>query len=249
MDPIAPMDRGRLPLVLIPGLLCDAALWSAVLDSFAAERPVVVADVTGSGSIDGLAASVLGQAPAGRFALAGLSMGGYVAMAVARAAPRRVAGLALLNTTARPDRPEQTDRRRQLIAMTEAGRFGPVPRLLVPTMVPPDRVDEPATGGVFVAMARRVGPDAFIRQQTAIMGRIDSRPSLPSIRCPTTVIAGTLDTLTPPAVMREIADLVPGAVLHEIEGCGHLSPLEAPGVVRTALDTWLAAVDADPSRP
>lgn len=243
MDPVIAEVPAPVPLVLVPGLLCDAALWHPILAPLAAVRTVVIVDVTQDETIEAMAESVLDQAPPGRFAIAGLSMGGYVAMAVARKWAARVAGLAFLNTTARPDAPDRSDQRRQLIAMAKQGGFHRIPPLMLPSMVAPSRQADPSAGGVYLEMAKRVGADAFIRQQSAIIHRADSRPGLAAIDCPTLVIAGTLDLLTPPPVMQEVARLIAGATYIEIAGCGHLAPLEAPTAVLAAFGTWLAAVD------
>jgi pimeloyl-ACP methyl ester carboxylesterase len=226
-------------LVLVPGLLCDAALWRGQVDDLAELCTPWVADVTRDDSMTAMAQRVLAEAPAERFALAGLSMGGYVAQAIMRIAPDRVERLALLDTTALADTPEQTARRRGLIELAEKGEFhGVTPRLL-PLFLHPDRLsDKPLTAAV-TAMTERVGKDAFLRQQRAIMGRPDNRPNLPKINCPSLVLCGRQDQMTPRGWSEEIAALVPGATLEVIEDCGHLSTMERPWEVNVAMRQWL----------
>ena len=227
-----------LPVVFVPGLLCDADLWAAQLAIVSADRPVMVANIAGADTVAALARAVLAEAPQ-RFALAGLSMGGYVALEIMRQAPERVAGLALLDTSARPDSEEQTRRRRALLALARTGRFkGVTPRLL-PTLLHPDRLADPILTGRVMAMAGRIGRDAFLRQQTAILGRPDSRPDLMRIDCPTLVACGRQDALTPLPLSEEMAGLIPGAELVVVEDSGHLSPMERPDAVNAALVSWL----------
>lgn len=227
-----------LPLLLLPGLLCDAVLWRHQLTNLADLVAATVADLSAADSMEALARSVLAEAPE-RFALAGLSMGGYVAFEIMRQAPERVTRLALLDTTARPDTAEQTERRKALIYLTQDGRFNQVMPRLLPMLIPPARRDDRALVETVVGMADRIGADAFVRQQTAIMHRSDSRPSLPAIGCPTLVLGGREDALTPPEVMAEIAAGIPGARHLIIDQCGHLSPLERPEEVTWLLRGWL----------
>ena len=229
----------KLPLVLVPGLLCDAALWRGQVEDLADIAQPWVADVMRDDSMTAMARRVLAEAPAGRFALAGLSMGGYVAQAIMREAPERVERLALLDTTAMADTAEQTARRRGLIDLAEKGDFkGVTPRLL-PLFVHPDRLsDKPLTDAV-MAMTERVGKDAFLRQQRAIMGRPDNRPNLPKIHCETVVICGRQDQMTPLPWNEEIASLIPGAKLEIIEDSGHLTTMERPWETSVALRQWL----------
>lgn len=229
-----------LPIVFLPALLCDAEMWESQLRLLSARHPIMVAPTTTAEDIDTIAAQVLDVAPR-RFALVGLSMGGYVAQAIMRAAPERVDRLALLNTTARADSEEQATRRRDLIALAGRGQFkGVTPRLL-PLIVHRDRLDDAALVDRIMAMAERVGQAAFVRQQTAILGRIDARPFLPAIRCPTLVLCGRQDVLTPPELAREMADLIPNARLAIIEDAGHMTPMERPEAVNAHLEAWLAA--------
>jgi pimeloyl-ACP methyl ester carboxylesterase len=226
-------------LVLVPGLLCDAALWRGQIDDLGDIAQPWVADVTQDDSMTAMARRVLAEAPPGRFALAGLSMGGYVAQAIMREAPERVERLALLDTSAMADTPEQSVRRRGLIELAEKGDFkGVTPRLL-PLFVHPDRLsDKPLTDAV-MAMTERVGRDAFLRQQRAIMGRPDNRPNLPKIDCPSLVLCGREDQMTPLAWSEQIASLIPGARLEIIEHCGHLTTMERPWETSVALRQWL----------
>lgn len=231
-----------LPVLFLPGLLCDADLWTAQLNAFSAGRPVTVANLAGSDSVAGLAEAALEAAPL-HFALAGLSMGGYVALEIMRRAPERVAGLALIDTSARPDSEEQSRRRRALIALARTGRFkGVTPRLL-PLLLHPARLEDPVLTGRVMAMAARIGRDAFLRQQTAILGRPDSRPDLPRIGCPTLVVCGRQDELTPLPVSEEMAALIPGADLVVVEDSGHLSTMEQPEAVNAALAAWLGRLE------
>lgn len=227
------------PLVLAPGLLCDEALWAHQVTHLSDMAEIRVADFTTQDSLGDMARHVLDIAPGDRFALAGLSMGGYVALEVMRQAPHRVMRLALLDTAARPEMPEQTARRKDLIDLAGRGRFkGVTPRLL-PMLVHPDRLEDEALVGPIMAMAERVGTDAFIRQQTAIMGRPDSRPGLADIACPTLVACGRQDILTPPEASEELAAGIADAALVFIEDCAHMSTMERPEAATALLCYWL----------
>jgi pimeloyl-ACP methyl ester carboxylesterase len=229
----------KIPLVLLPGLLCDAALWQPQAAALAEVAEPWVADLTLDDSMAGMAQRVLAEAPP-RFALAGLSMGGYVAQEIMRRAPERVTRLALLDTSARADTPELTARRRGLIELSQKGQFkGVTPRLL-PLLIHPDRLGDAAFTATVMGMAERVGKAGFLRQQMAIMGRPDGRGDLGRIACPTLVLCGRQDALTPPALHEELAALIPGARLVVVEHCGHLSTLERPEEVNDALRRWLA---------
>jgi pimeloyl-ACP methyl ester carboxylesterase len=232
-------QRMAHPLLLLPGLLCDARLWRDVLPPLAGLAAARVADLTRADSVSGMARDALAvMEDVPRFAVAGLSMGGYVALEIMRRAPDRVTHLALLDTSARPDTPEQTERRQGLLALSRQGQFkGVTPRLL-PLLVHASRQQGPVAEDV-MAMAERVGAEAFLRQQTAIMGRPDSRPLLPRIAVPTLIACGEEDALTPPALHEEMAALIPGARLVRFAGAGHLPTMEVPDAAATALAAWL----------
>jgi len=228
----------RQPLALLPGLLCDPRLWEHQARHLADIADGWIGDFTTQDSIAAMARSVLDAMP-GRFALAGLSMGGYVALELMRQAPGRVARLCLLDTSARPDTPEQTRRRRDLLALVARGKFKGVTRQMLPLFLHPHRLHDKPLADAVVAMAAHVGREAYVRQQAAIMGRTDSRPSLGAIRCPTLVICGRQDALTPVGLSEEIAAGIPGARLEVIEDCGHLSTMERPERVTALMRAWL----------
>jgi pimeloyl-ACP methyl ester carboxylesterase len=229
-----------LPTVLIPGLLCTPRLYAEQLPALWSFGAVTVANHTGDASMAGIAQRILSSAPQ-KFALIGLSMGGYVAFEMLRQAPGRVAKLVLLDTTARPDAPEQTEARKRQIEMAQDGRFDDIAQLLFPRFVAASRHGDRALQGVVRAMAEQTGPDAFVRQQTAIMNRADSRPTLKDIRCPTLVVVGADDTLTPPDRATEMAAAIPGARQTIVADCGHLSTLEQPRAVTEALCDFFRA--------
>jgi pimeloyl-ACP methyl ester carboxylesterase len=173
-------------------------------------------------------------------------MGGYVAFEILRRAPGRVIRLALLDTQARADTDEGKVRRRGLMELAEKGEFlGVTPRLL-PLFVHADALGDPMITGTIQAMAESTGKDAFLRQQTAIMNRPDSRPGLRAITCPTLVLAGREDQLTPLEVQLEMADILPNATLVLLPRCGHLAPLERPEAVTRQLLAWLDGTPAAP---
>lgn len=229
----------RAPLILVPGLLCDAALWAPQAAALADLADARVADVTQDDSVAGMAGRILAGAPP-RFALAGLSMGGYVALEIMATEPQRVERLALLDTSARADAPEQKRRRQGLIDLAGRGQFkGVTPRLL-PMLIHPSRLEETALTAIVMEMAERVGKDAFLRQQRAIMGRRDQRGLLPSIQVPTLVVCGEDDALTPLELSRELAAGISTSRLAVVPACGHLSTIERPDPVNAALRRWLA---------
>jgi len=231
----------RTPLVLVPGLLCDALLWQPQIAALGAAADCWVGDHTRSETMREVAADVLAAAPFERFALAGLSMGGYVAMEMIRQAPERVTHLALLDTAARADGDEQRAKRQAFIELADRGRFMGVTDQLLPMLVHKARLQDAALVATVKTMARNVGKAAFVRQERAIMSRVDSRPHLPAIDVPTLVLCGREDSLTPPDRHEEIASLVSGARLVVIDDCGHLSTLERPEAVVAAMERWLAA--------
>jgi pimeloyl-ACP methyl ester carboxylesterase len=229
---------GDLPIVLVPGLNCSARLYAEQVPALWSFGPVTIADHRSDDSVAAIAAHILATAPP-RFALAGLSMGGYIALGIMREAPQRVARLALLDTSARPDTAEQSERRRGLIALAEGGRFSEMADLLFPAFVHRNRQSDEALRAIVRTMATETGPQAFVRQQRAIMTRPDCRAQLASIRCPTLVLVGDGDELTPPMLSEELAAGIAGARLVRVPDCGHLSTLERPQAVNQALVQWL----------
>ena len=228
------------PVVLVPGLLTSPRLYAGQLPAVWRHGPVTIADNTRDDTMAAIAGRILATAPP-RFALAGLSMGGYIAFEVVRQAADRVARLALLDTSARPDTPAQTDRRQAQIALARGGRFAEIADQQFPLLVHPSRDDDPAARELVRLMADETGPEAFIRQQQAIIGRPDSRPGLAAIACPTLVLVGDGDQLTPPELSSEIAAGIPGARLVVVPGAGHLSTVDQPDQVTRALVEWLGA--------
>lgn len=230
----------RQSLVLIPGLLCDEALWApqvAALADCAAWIPPVPHGET----MREMAQDVLRDAPFERFALAGLSMGGYVCMEIMRQAPHRVTRLALLDTRAGADDPGESARRRDLMDLARRARgFTPVTRRMLPLLVHPSRTGDESLVEVIREMADRVGLEAYLRQQQAIISRPDSRADLRRVRVPALVLCGRQDAITPLALHEEMAAIIPGSKLVVIEDCGHLSTLERPDAVNAALRQWLA---------
>jgi len=229
-----------LPLVLVPGLTCSARLYAPQIVALWPYGPVTVADHRRDADIKALAARILSSAPP-RFALAGLSFGGYIAFEMMRQASARIVKLALLDTSARPDTPEQTVGRKTQIAMAQTGRYGEIADLSIPRYLHRDRQSDPAMTGIVRQMIDETGPEAFVRQMQAIMSRPDSRPLLASIRCPTLVLVGDGDTATPPELNREISDGIAGARFVAVPECGHLSTIERPEAVNAALAAWLTA--------
>ncbi|MCC7548251.1 MAG: alpha/beta fold hydrolase [Burkholderiales bacterium] len=232
----------RPALVLLPGLLCDGALWAPQVAGLADACEPWVADLTRDDSMQAMAQRVLDEAPAGRFALAGLSMGGYVALEIMRQAPARVTRLALLDTRARPDSPDEIERRRTLMRIAEAARgFAPVNRRMLPLLVHISRQSDEQLVRTIQEMADRTGIPAYLRQQNAIMSRVDFRPVLRTIDCPVLLLCGRQDAITRVSLHEEMASAVPHARLEIIEDCGHLSTLERPAEVNAALRHWLEA--------
>ena len=228
------------PLLLLPGLLCDPRLFAPQFPALQAERQVLIPDLTRDDRIEGMARRVLAEAP-DRFALGGLSMGGYVALEIMRIASERVTRLALMDTRARADTPEETARRRSLLELSAKGEFRGVTSRLLPLLIHRDRLGDEALTGVIYAMAEAVGREGFFRQQQALIARADLRPSLGTINVPTLVLCGREDALTPLELHLELAAAIPEATLVAIPNCGHLAPLERPEAVGRQLATWLAS--------
>jgi pimeloyl-ACP methyl ester carboxylesterase len=229
-----------LPLVLVPGLASSLRIWASVMPPLWRLGPVMVANHVRDDSMAAIARRILAEAPP-RFALAGHSMGGYIAFEIMRQAPQRVGRLALLNTSARPDTAEATERRRAQVKLALEGRLHEVLDTIFPSFVHPARVANAGLRQLVHAMGDDVGAQGFANNQTAIMARPDSRPGLAAIACPTLVLAADHDVLLPPALSEEIARGIKGARLVVVPDCGHLSQPEQPEAVAGALAAWLAA--------
>ena len=225
-------------LILIPGLLCTDALYAPQLAALGESYEISVADHTRHESMAEIADSILATAPES-FALAGLSMGGYIAFEILRRAPERVERLVLLDTSARADRDEQAQQRRMLIAMAERDGLKPVMDIILPLLLHAPNLGDQELVNTVKSMMVELGVEVFVRQQKAIIGRADAREELRNIQCPTLIIVGEHDGLTPPKVAREMADRIKGATLEIIPGSGHLSTLEEPIAVNAVLSNWL----------
>jgi pimeloyl-ACP methyl ester carboxylesterase len=227
-----------LATVLVPGVNCSPRLYAEQIPALWRFGPVLVADHTRDDNLTAIAQRILAAAPP-RFALAGLSMGGYIAFEIMRLAPQRVLKLALFDTGARPETPEQTAVRLPRIALAKEGRMAEVVEWLFPAVVHRSRLGDTALKALVHTMGEETGPEAFLRQMQAVMARPDSRPGLSAIACPTLVLVGDGDELTPPALSREIAAGIAGARLVVIPDAGHLSTVERPDAVTKELLAWM----------
>lgn len=227
-------------LLLVPGLLCTSTLWRDQIAAFEGSFSIQVAEHHLDNNLPGIARRILDKAPE-TFSLAGLSMGGYIAFEIWRQAPERVERMALLDTRATKDTPEETQRRKDLLALADKGRFTGISERLMPLFIHQDRLRDTALTDAIVQMAADTGKDGFIRQTRALMARPDERPLCKTIKVPTLVLCGRQDALTPVAMHEEMAQLIPNSELAIIEDCGHLSTMETPDEVNTALKAWLSA--------
>jgi len=231
------MDNA-MPILLVPGLVSSPRIFAPVVPDLWRFGPVTVANHIRDDNMGAIARRILAEAPP-RFALAGHSMGGYIAFEIMRQAPERVAKLALINTQARPDTAEATARRRGMMARATAGEYRAVLDELFPGFVHPSRRADSALRQLVYDMGEDVGPDAFVRQQQAVIGRPDSRPVLAWIKCPTLVLTGDEDHTIPNALSAEMAGGIHGAKLVVLPRCGHLPQPEQPQATADALVEWL----------
>lgn len=223
-------------------------MWQAqlmALTALSAEWQPHVTDVHNRhGSIEEMAAALLSEHP-GDLVLCGASMGGIIAMEVVRQAPLRIRGLVLLGTNARPETAEMRTLREGAIAVFfREGGVEEIIRANVALAFHPRQAANPALVESYLAFVFRAGASQLIRQNRAIMSRPDARMHLPRVACPTLVMCGDADQLTPPECSREIADLIPGAELVWVPQCGHMLTMEKPAVVNAALLGWLSRLQA-----
>jgi pimeloyl-ACP methyl ester carboxylesterase len=230
--------ENAMPILLVPGLVSSARIYAPVIPALWRFGPVTVANHIRDDNIGAMARRILAEAPP-RFALAGHSMGGYIAFEIMRQAGERVAKLALINTQARPDTPEATARRRGMMARAMAGEFRAVLDELFPGLVHPSRREDAALRQLVYDMGEDVGPEAFVRQQQAVISRPDSRPVLAWIKCPTLVLTGDEDNTIPNSLSVEMAGGIHGAKLTILPQCGHLPQPEQPQATAEALVEWL----------
>ncbi|WP_028605836.1 alpha/beta fold hydrolase [Ottowia thiooxydans] len=228
----------RPQVVLLGGHLCTPVLWEHQCAALAAVADCLPLALEGGGSMEELAKTVLEKASP-QFSLVGLSMGGHVAMEIMRRAPERVERLALLDTRADIDSPERMAVRAQDDAIVRDQGFEALARTLPDRWMSARCAAMPELRATVLRMVRSVGEQSRQQQLRALLSRVDSRPSLSSIRCPTLVMCGRQDAPNPVWMHEEMAALIPGATLRIIEECGHLSPLEQPQEVSRALGDWL----------
>jgi pimeloyl-ACP methyl ester carboxylesterase len=205
---------------------------------------VTIANHTFGDSVEEIARQILECAPS-HFTLAGFSLGGYIAFEIIRQAPDRVVRLALLDTGARADTPEQIERRNERIAMVQAGRFAESLDLQFPNVVHPSRQHDEALRRLYHEMAIECGAVALVRHLKVSITRPDSRGDLSGIRCPTIVVVGDSDQLTPQTLAEEMVNGIVGAHLVVVPESGHLSPIERPDAVTQAL---LGLLEVPPAR-
>ncbi len=230
----------RPTLVLLPGLLATRRVFAPQIEALADLVDIVVPELWHYDSMAAMAEAALAEAP-DRFALAGFSMGGYVAFEIMRRASPRVERLALIDTQATPDSAEATARRHGLIEQTKIGRFHGVQPALLPMILHPSHIEEPEITRPILDMALEVGAEGFVNETRATLARPDSRPLLVDIDVPTVVIVGRQDLTTPLVRSEEMAADIATSRLVVLEDCGHMAPLERPAEVTAALRRWLNA--------
>jgi pimeloyl-ACP methyl ester carboxylesterase len=226
-------------LLLLPGMMCDARLFSAQITAFSAHIPVTLAPLTQGETLGEMAQSILASGPP-RFALAGVSMGGIVAMEIMRQAPQRISRLALLDTNPKAETPQRQALREPQIENVLSGKLSDVMR---DEMKPHYLVDAPGKQAILdlcMEMAMTLGPSVFVRQSRALQTRPDQTDTLTHVKVPTLVLCGEHDQLCPPQTHQLMRDLIPEAVLEIVPAAGHLPTLEQPDYTNRILSQWLS---------
>lgn len=245
------MNHATTPLLLLPGLMNDARIWNPLTTALAGERTVHVAPTHLHDRIAESARDAIAAMPAGAFAVAGFSLGGYVAQEVCRQAGSRIAGLGLLSTGARADTEEAKQVRQRMIQAVEGAdgagaataTFDQVAHGFAARIVHASRLQDRELLNLLFDMASTVGSQGFVRQQRAAMHRVDTRDLLPRVHVPAVVICGREDQITPFGLSQEMASLLPDVELVAVAEAGHMSILEQPATVVSALVRWLGRVD------
>jgi len=226
------------PLVLLPGMMCDARLFGPQIAELSAEFSIMVCPVTRGERIEEIASGLLDELPA-RFALAGLSMGGVVAMELLRRAPDRITRLALMDTSPLAETPQASTAREPQIVKVRTGRLQELMRDdILPTYLGPGAFGAEITE-LMLDMADALGPDVFVRQSRALQRRRDQQVTLRKCKVPTLVMCGQYDELCPVKRHTFMAELIPGAELRVLDGAGHLPTLETPAETTLALRDWM----------
>jgi pimeloyl-ACP methyl ester carboxylesterase len=227
--------------ILVPPLLCSSRVYEPILDTVWSHGSVTIADTLHDNTIAGMAARLLRNAP-DRFALLGTSMGGYVALEVMRQAPERVTGLALVSTSAEADSDEQLAARTRQSQFVEQGHFDELVDAAFPGVVAEQNESDPDLLRAWRSMATTVGPRRFLRQQSAVMARADSRDLLARIACPTFVVHGAEDRLIPVEAGQRIAAAIPSATFCLVAKAGHFLFFERPDEAAAVVDEFLCAL-------
>jgi pimeloyl-ACP methyl ester carboxylesterase len=237
----------KKPLLLVPGLLCDDALWASQTAALADVADVRIANHREVGSLGTLAELIIAQAPP-RFAIAGHSMGGRIALEVARRVPERLLGLAILDTGYEPLEPGQagereTAGRHKMLALARREGMRAMARVWVQGMVYPPRLNDPELIDPILDMFERRTPDSYALQIKALLNRPDAGVVLTGIQCQTLVLCGREDVWAPPSRHEVMAKMLQHSTLEIIPECGHMSPMERPRAVSEAFRRWLAAIE------
>lgn len=230
------MDRPQL--LLIPGLAVNAAVWRQQIDALSDIADCWVAPLPPYDDLGEIAEFILADAP-DQFAVAGFSMGGYLCFEIVRRAPERVLRLALLGTSADPETPEVTERRMFMMQRVEQRGHLATWREHFPRFLHPDRSADRTILDILLKQAYETGPEVSLQHHRAMIKRAGYLDMLPEITCPTLIVVGRQDPVTPIAVQETMARTIPGAELLVLEHCGHVLPLERPRAVSAAMRHWL----------
>jgi pimeloyl-ACP methyl ester carboxylesterase len=234
----------KTPLLMIPGLLCSPRLYAAQVAALEDRAEIVVPDWRKAplavwDTWDSAARWIVEQMPPGKFAMAGLSLGGMLAVEIMQFAADRVTKLALLDTGMRSQNETERAIRRARIRLASEGHFELVLGLQMSRFIPAYRLPDKALVDEVMAMCTEIGADIYKRQEELAAIRTDRRPDLPRIKCPTIVVCGRDDTATPLFLSEEMAKAIPAAALVVIEQCGHLVTMEKPEETNEILKLWL----------
>lgn len=228
----------KLPLILLPGTLCDATLFKHQKAALSDLADCIDADHSSSDDLGEVAADILNSVE-GNLAIMGLSYGGIIAFEIWRQAPERVKKLILLNTNYKKPSEKTRAIQQRFLGMSQLGAFRKITTdFLKDAMLHPKHATQPEMRELVLQMALNTGREKFFKQIKAQLNRPDSTPDLPKIQCPTLIMTGREDSVCTPELHREMADLIPNSTLEIIEECGHLSTLEQPQKVNEVIRQW-----------